>query len=69
MMWSGAVGCGCALPHRSALGSGMHGDDREYSYSLDLGPGWVDLALPEGSKAAAKELVAELVAQFDLSDA
>lgn len=43
----------------------MNSDDREYRYSLDLGSGWVDLTLAEGSKAAAKELAAARVAQFN----
>lgn len=43
----------------------MNSDDREYRYSLDLGSGWVNLTLAEGSKAAAKELAAARVAQFN----
>ncbi|MEU5340977.1 hypothetical protein AB0H18_09095 [Streptomyces sp. NPDC020766] len=43
----------------------MNSDDREYRYSLDLGAGWVDVTLTEGSKTAAKELAAARVAQFN----
>ncbi|MFD6285081.1 hypothetical protein ACFWDP_38475 [Streptomyces anthocyanicus] len=43
----------------------MSSDDLEYRYSLDLGPGWADLTLPDGSKAAAQRLAAARVAQFN----
>ncbi|MGW6009106.1 hypothetical protein [Streptomyces sp. NPDC055210] len=43
----------------------MSSDDLEYRYSLDLAPGWVDLTLPDGSKATAQKLAAARVAQFN----
>ncbi|WAU79078.1 hypothetical protein O1Q96_04510 [Streptomyces sp. Qhu-G9] len=43
----------------------MTSGDVTYRYSLDLGPGWVDLTLAEGSKGAARELAAARVAQFN----